>query len=121
MELSLSDCGYRKFTCDVLDDHVCTCTDHSGVKKAHDWTVEQLTDLFHTTHRVKTQWVTKTRTHRCGDIELVSYLDNVSRPVSLVMDLRITHERWGSGSNPSLNGQLHYPTDIDRTLNEDVH
>ena len=34
------------------------------------------------------------------------------------MDLRIVHERWGSTSNPSLNGHLHYPTDIDRTLNE---
>ena len=41
-------------------------------------------------------------------------------PVSLVMDLRIPDDRWGSISNPSLNGNLHYPTDIDRTLNEDV-
>ena len=39
-------------------------------------------------------------------------------PVSLVMDLCITHEHWGS--NPSLNGHLHYPTDIDGTLNEDA-
>ena len=41
-------------------------------------------------------------------------------PVSLVLDLCITHECWGSNSNPSLNGQLHYPTpaDIDRTLTE---
>ena len=38
--------------------------------------------------------------------------------MSLVMDLRIAHERWGSTSNPSLNGHLHYPTDIDSTLNE---
>ena len=28
------------------------------------------------------------------------------------------HECWGSSSNPSLNDHLHYPTDIDRTLNE---
>jgi hypothetical protein len=35
-----------------------------------------------------------------------------------VLDLRITHERWGSRSNPSLNGQLHCPTDLDRTINE---
>ena len=41
-------------------------------------------------------------------------------PVPLVLDLRITHERWGSSSNPSLNVHLHYPTDIDRTLNETV-
>ena len=36
----------------------------------------------------------------------------------MVLDLRIAHERWGSSSNPSLNVQLHYPDDIDRTLNE---
>ena len=36
----------------------------------------------------------------------------------MVLDLRISHERWGSNSNPSLNGHLHYPVDIDRTLNE---
>ena len=36
----------------------------------------------------------------------------------LVLDLRIAHERWGSSSNPSLNGHLHYPADIDRTLIE---
>ena len=41
-------------------------------------------------------------------------------PVPLVLDLRITHERWGSSPNPSLNGRLHYPADIDRTLNEVV-
>ena len=40
--------------------------------------------------------------------------------MKLVMDLRIVHERWGSSSNPSLNGHLPYPTDIDRTLNEDA-
>ena len=34
------------------------------------------------------------------------------------MDLCITYERWGSNSDPSLNGYLHYPVDIDRTLNE---
>ena len=36
-----------------------------------------------------------------------------------MLDLRISHERWGSRSNPSLDGHLHYPTDIDRTLNEE--
>jgi len=30
----------------------------------------------------------------------------------------MTHERWVNSSNPSLNGHLHYPDDIDRTLNE---
>jgi hypothetical protein len=54
-------CGCRKFQLDVMGDHLCTCTVHSGVKKTHDWEVDQLTDLFRTTHKVKTQHVTKNR------------------------------------------------------------
>ena len=105
----MSACGCRKsqVTGDVLGDHVSTCTAHSGAKKAHDWAVEQLADLFRTTHRVKTQQVAKSRGQRCGDIELTAYLSNAAGPVSLVLDLRIAHERWGS--SPSLNGHLHYP------------
>jgi hypothetical protein len=38
--------------------------------------------------------------------------------VPLVLDLRIAHARWGSRSDPTLNGNLHYPNDIDRSLNE---
>jgi hypothetical protein len=35
-----------------------------------------------------------------------------------VLDLRITHERFGSSSDPSINGHLHYPNDVDGSLNE---
>ena len=73
-EQPLSACGCKKFVCDVLGDHVSTCTAHSGAKKAHDWAVEQLADLFRTTHRVKTQQVVKSRGPRGGDIELATYL-----------------------------------------------
>ena len=52
-ELPLSACGCKKFAIDALGDHVSTCTAHSGAKKAHDWAVEQLADLFRTKHRVK--------------------------------------------------------------------
>jgi hypothetical protein len=38
----------------------------------------------------------------------------------LVVDLNITHEGWGSSSDPSLNGHLHYPNDIDRSPIEDA-
>jgi hypothetical protein len=38
--------------------------------------------------------------------------------VPLVLDLRIAHDRSGNSSDPSLNGHLHYPNDIDRSLNE---
>jgi hypothetical protein len=42
----------------------------------------------------------------------------VTGPVPLVLDLHIVHERWGSSSDPSINGHLHYPNDVDRSLNE---
>jgi hypothetical protein len=38
--------------------------------------------------------------------------------VPLVLDLRITHERVGRSSDLSLNGNLRYPNDNDRSLNE---
>jgi hypothetical protein len=64
--------------------------------------------------------VAKNRGHRCGDIELTGYLVNVTGPLSLVMDLHLTHERFGSSSDPSINGHLHYPNEVDRSLNESV-
>ncbi len=39
-------------------------------------------------------------------------------PLPLVLDLRTTHERFGNSSDPSINGHLHYPNDVDRSLNE---
>ena len=101
---------------DALGDHLCTCTAHSGAKKNHDWVVDQLADLFRTTHKVKTQQVARNRGQRCGDIELAGYLANVSGPVPLVLDLHIAHDRFGSRSDPSINGHLHYPHDLDGSL-----
>jgi hypothetical protein len=70
-------------------------------------------------HKVKTQQhVTKSRGRHCGDIELVAYFPNAAGPVRFVLDLRIAHDRFGSSSDPSLNGHLHYPNDIDKSLNE---
>ena len=60
-EKPLAACGCRKFQIEPLGDHLNTCTAHSGVKKVHDWVVDQITDLFHTTHKVKTQQVTRSR------------------------------------------------------------
>jgi hypothetical protein len=38
--------------------------------------------------------------------------------VSLVLDLHSAHERWVSSTDPTLNGNLHYPNDLDKPLNE---
>ena len=99
-----------------LGNHLCTCTAHSGAKKAHDWAVDELANLFRTTHKVKTQQVARSRGQRCGDIELSAYLSNAAGPVPLVLDIGIAHERFGSSSDPSINGHLHYPNDVDRSL-----
>jgi hypothetical protein len=110
-EKPLSACGCKKFQLDALGDHLCTCTAHSGAKTAHDWAVDQIADLVRTTHKVKTQQVARSRGQQCGDIEFAGYLPNAAGP-------RIIHDQFRSSSDPSLNGHLHYPNDIDRSPNE---
>ena len=74
---------------------------------------------FHTMKRgIKLSIIKGTPNERLP--QSIGYLSNTSGPVPLVMDLRITHDRWGSRSDPSINGHLHYPNDIDRSLNESV-
>ena len=117
-EKPLAACGCRKFQIDPLGDHISTCNSHSGAKKAHDWAVDQVADLFRTTHKVKTQQVVRSRGQHVGDIELTGYLANQAGPVPLVLDLRLAHERHGRSSDLSINGHLRYPNDNDRSLNE---
>ncbi len=47
---------------------------------------------------------------------MTGYLENVTGQVPLVMDLRIPHDRFDSNSDPSINGHLHYPNEVDRSL-----
>jgi hypothetical protein len=128
-EKLLEACGCRKFQVDALGDHLCTCSAHSGAKKAHDWAVDQLAvdqpfshskliNLFRTTHKVKTQQVVKSRGQHCGDIELAGYLANAAGPVPLVLDLRVAHYRVGSSADPALNGHLRCPNNLDQSLND---
>jgi hypothetical protein len=84
----------------------------------NDWEVDQIVDLFRTTHKVKTQQVSRSRCQTCGNIELTAYFANESGPVSLVLHLHIDHERFGSRFDPNLNVHIHYPSDIDSSLNE---
>jgi hypothetical protein len=79
-EKPLSTGGCRKFQLDPLDDHLNTCTTHSGAKKTHDCMVDQIADLFRTTHKIKTQQVVKSRGQHCGDIELAGNLANEAAP-----------------------------------------
>ncbi len=61
----------------------------------------------------------KSRGQYCGDIELVGYLSNATGPVSLVMDLRVAHDRVNSSVDPALNGHLRYPNNLDKSLNDE--
>jgi hypothetical protein len=80
--------------------------------------VDQVADFFRTTHKVKTHQVVKSRGQHCGDIELEAYLANEAGPVPLVPDLRIAHDRVGSSTDPTLNGHLKYPNNLDQSLND---
>jgi hypothetical protein len=53
VENPLVVCGCKKFQLDDLGDYLCTCTDHSDFKKAHDWAVDQLDDLF--SHNIQSE------------------------------------------------------------------
>ena len=45
-------------------------------------------------------------------------LANETCPVPLVVDLRIAHDRVGSSADPTLNGHLKYPNNLDQSLND---
>jgi hypothetical protein len=64
--------------------------------------------------------VVKNLGQHCGDIELGGYLSNEAGPVSLVLDLRVAHDRVGSSTDPALNGHLRYPNNLDQSLNDSV-
>jgi hypothetical protein len=73
--------------------------------------------VFHHTDSYVGQ-VVKNQGQHCGDVELTGYLTNTTGLVSLVLDLRIPHDRVGSSTDPTLNGQLRYPNNLDQSLND---
>ena len=97
----LAKCGCKKHALDLYGDHTTTCTAHSGATKAHDWMVGVLGPLFRTAgHTVRTQYgATASAGQRRGDVELRSYLRDAAGRRSLVFDLSMTHDRFGSSSH----------------------
>jgi hypothetical protein len=92
-----------------------TVTSHSGARLTTGWLIKLLTSFAQPARLNLNRWL-GAGGQRCGHIELTAYL--AKGPVPLVLDLRIAHERWGSSSDPSLKGHLHYPNDLDGPLNE---
>jgi hypothetical protein len=114
----LAKCGCNKHCMDFHSDHTATCTAHSGATKAHDWMVGVLGPLFCTAgHIVRTQHVvTASAGQRRGDVEIRNYLQDQAGSRSLVFDLSITHDRFGSSSHVQQNGLLSHPKDLDAPL-----
>jgi hypothetical protein len=46
------------------------------------------------------------------------YDPNVEGPMPSVLDLRIVNDRFGSRFDPNISGHLHYPNEVDWSLNE---
>ena len=74
--------------------------------------------LFRTAeHAVRTQHgVTASAGQRRGDVELRSYLQDAAGRRSLVFDLSMTHDRFGSSSHVQQKGLLSHPKDRDAPL-----
>jgi len=66
---------------------------------------------------VRTQHgVTASAGQRRGDVDVRRYLRDQAGSWSLVFDLSIAHDRFGSSSHVHQNGSLSHPQDIDATL-----
>ena len=117
-QLASALCGCKKHGIDTYIDHTATCTTHSGATKAHDWTVGVLGPLFRSAgHTVRTQHqVTVIAGHRRSDVEIREYLRDADGSRSLVFDLSITHDRFGSSTHVQQNGALSHPQALDAPL-----
>ena len=107
----LAKCGCKKHCMDFHGNYAATCTAHSGATKAHDWMVGVLVTLFRTAgHTVRTQHgATASAGQRRGDVEIHMYMRDQAGSLSLVFDLSITHDRYGSSSHVQQNGFLLHP------------
>jgi hypothetical protein len=66
---------------------------------------------------VRTQHgVTASAGQRRGDVEIRSFLQDAAGRRSLVFDLSMTHDRFGSSSHVQQNGLLSHPQDLDVPL-----
>jgi hypothetical protein len=103
---------------DIHGDHTSTCTALSWATKAYDWMVGLLGPLFRTAgHTVRTQHgATASAGQRRGDVEIRSYLQDAAGRRSLVFDLSMTHDRFGSSSHVQQNGLLSRPQHLDAPL-----
>jgi len=69
-----------------------------------------MADLFRMMAMVKTSNITASQGQKRDGMQLHSKLADATGPTRRRMDLRITHECYGSSSNPARNGAVQIPT-----------
>ena len=102
----LTKCGCKKFPVETYSDHTNTCTAHPGASKAHDWLVSVL---------ARNSASPPARANGAATWR-PDYLRDQAGSRSLVFDLAIAHDRFGSSSQPQQNGCLSHPQDLDAPL-----
>ncbi len=97
---------------DHYGDHIQTCQCQSAALPAHEWIVYRLSLLLRSVgHRVKTHRITPVADNGRGDIEIQDYVilsrgeDDRIPPRTLVMDVTMTHDRYGHTTQHT-NGAL---------------
>jgi hypothetical protein len=105
-------CPCRQFSFDHYGDHIQTCQRQSATLPSHEWIVYRLSLLLRSiVHRVKTHRITPTADNERGDIEIQDYVilphgeDDRLPPRTIVMDVAITHDRYGRTTQHT-NGAL---------------
>ena len=95
-------CSCRQFRFDPYGDHIQTCQRQPPALPAHECIVYKLSLLLRSVgHRVKTHRITPAAGNERGDIEIKDYVilshgeDDRLPPRTLVMDVTMTHDRYG--------------------------
>ena len=109
----------QNYCMDFHGDHTSTCIKmqaqstvqlkamRKGETKAHDWMVGVLGPLFRTLDtRSAPSSVTASAGQRRGDVVFRNYLRDQAGSRSLVFNLSVTHERFGSSRYPQQNELL---------------
>ncbi len=105
-------CPCRQSRFDHYGDHIQTCQRQSAAFPAHEWIVYRLSLLLRSVgHRVKTHRITLAAGKERGDIEIKDYVilprgeDDRLPARTLVMDVTMTHDRYGRTTHHT-NGAL---------------
>ena len=102
----LFKCDCKKHCMDFHCDHTSTCTSHSGVTKLHDWMVGVLGQLFRTARHTVSTKKTEAQDNVAAELELSSYLQDAVEDRSLVFNLSMTHDCFGSSGHVQENSLL---------------